>query len=125
MAEQDVPETAAQIEQVRQAVLQLQRIVGYLAARPPVHMSVAHMAVEHLAFNVAGIDVEELSGQLNLGMTHLLQVARPAEGSTAEPPKEPVATAPTATCPEPPGEQPEEPSASPLWPPESGEDEQR
>jgi hypothetical protein len=108
------PDLDGQVAQICRAVTQLQGIVGQLISRPPVRMTVQHMDVAHLAFNVAGIDVEELSGQLNLGLTHLFQVDA---GAREQPGPGTEAGAPGAgTAPAPAGEAPPVDTRQ-LWPP--------
>lgn len=117
----DDADLARQVAQLRLSVLQLQQIVGRIIRHPPVELHVEHMAVEHLAFNVAGIDVEELSGQLNLGLTHIFQPRagrdRP-EGAT-EPGPPPEAAAESLSDE---GAGMIDQGAVPLWPPASGEE---
>lgn len=54
-----------QLGQLQLAVLALLE----LARRPSVTLQVEHLDVDRLEFHIDSIDVNELSGQLNIGMT--------------------------------------------------------
>ncbi|HWI66692.1 MAG TPA: hypothetical protein VNT75_33175 [Symbiobacteriaceae bacterium] len=98
MAGPDPPNLAAELAELRRAVAGLTEAVRELAqgAHPPVHVSVGQMEVERLAFFVPSIDVEEISGALNIGITHLIGPG-PGDGKPAAevhpeaPPPDPAA----------------------------------
>lgn len=94
MAEPNQASLAGEVAELRKAVAELSEAVRHLAqaAPPPVRVSVGEMEVERLAFFVPSIDVEQISGALNIGITHLIKPADQGEQPTAkQPPPEPAA----------------------------------
>lgn len=72
---------AEQMQEIRRAMEQLAGVTRLLAEamrRAPVHLDVEHLQIERVEFNVDGIDVGELGGELNIGIT-AMQKARSAE----------------------------------------------
>lgn len=91
-----LPQVQELLGQVAQAVRALNRLVAALEetlARPPVHLQVERLEVQTLAFHLGDIDVEELQGELNIGITHSLRLEPPGRGS-AEPQGPPGAAPP-------------------------------
>jgi|GEM_PF-3141663 len=76
------------LAQVARAVGALNRLAATLEealARPPVHLQVERLDVQTLAFHLGDIDVEELQGELNIGITHSLRLQPPERGVAAQP----------------------------------------
>lgn len=72
------------VDEMQQAILQMQRVLAVLLARavhPPVQLVVDELQAERLEFHMGGFTVGNLSGQLNVGMTH---VAESVEGGDPE-----------------------------------------
>lgn len=95
-----------------------------LAARSPVHLDVERLEVERLDFRVENIGVEELSGEMNIGLTSMFKVG---QGATApiQPDQEPPLPPPAPALPQP--EQLREPeplTEQRLWPPTHSNEEQ-
>lgn len=70
------------LRQLSEAVAALNALVTSLrdaAGRPPVTMQVERLEVESLEFHMGDIDVQELQGQLNIGITQSLKVEIPKE----------------------------------------------
>ncbi|MGE5673570.1 MAG: hypothetical protein ACM3XM_06735 [Mycobacterium leprae] len=83
----------AQFQQAVSALTELMAALRTLPQRSPVHMDIASMAVERLDFHLPAIDVESLSGELNVGITHKVEQPRSPEPARAEPPAAPTAPA--------------------------------
>lgn len=68
---------AQQLHDLRRALEQLHAAVAAmqegLGRRPP-PVTVEHLVIEHLEFNLGGIGVQHLSGELNLGLTTRFQL---------------------------------------------------
>lgn len=86
------PGLDAILNELRLAVQALNELAAALrdaALSPPVQMQVERLEVETLEFHLGDIDVEQLEGELNIGITHSLKVegpkAEPNEGSTPQP----------------------------------------
>ncbi|WP_374713414.1 hypothetical protein [Symbiobacterium terraclitae] len=81
------PQMRELLAQVAAAVRALNRLATALEeslARPPVHLQVERLEVQTLAFHLGDIDVEELQGELNIGITHSVRLQPPARGGDAE-----------------------------------------
>lgn len=89
-----VEQLAAQLDRVIQALGRLVLVLEELTARPPVHLQVERLGVQTLAFHLGDIDVEQLEGQLNIGITHSLTLESgpsPGEDEPVRPPGAPRA----------------------------------
>jgi len=80
---------AAQLDRTLQALSRLVLVLEELAARPPVHLHAERLEVQTLAFHLGDIDVEQLEGQLNIGITHSLNLQPPSPRGEAEPERPP------------------------------------
>lgn len=80
-ADRGWPRTAGDLPgQLDRAIRALERIAAALealAAREPVCLQVERLEVETLAFHLGDIDVEELQGQLSIGITQSLNLEPP------------------------------------------------
>lgn len=92
LARADLEGLAKQVLEMRQAIEQLQVAMQsmYRAGhRAPVHMEVEHLEVERLEFNIDSIDVDELGGELNIGLTSMFKPGGPKGGKEQKNGKEP------------------------------------
>lgn len=125
----EVQSRLAAIEQTLQEFQQLAWALLVLASRSPVYLDVDHMDVERLDFHVGQVDVGELSGEMNIGLTSILKPS-PAgpQGGGARPPTHPPqpqdgqGRTPPRAHPGPPMEEaPESLPTAPIWPPSGGD----
>lgn len=82
-------ELAAQLGRTVQVLARLVRALEEMAARPPVHLQVERLEVQTLAFHLGDIDVEQLEGQLNIGITHSLTLGPGPSPGAPEAPRPP------------------------------------
>lgn len=85
----------AWLASVRQAVDELRQVVDTLQrtlSQTPVQVTVEHLQVEHLEFRIDSIDVDDLSGELNIGLTNSLKAGSPRQeqAQMTEPPPPPA-----------------------------------
>ncbi|MEW8978176.1 MAG: hypothetical protein AB2385_07200 [Symbiobacterium sp.] len=73
----NVPELLRQLDEAVRTLDRLAAALEAMVARPPVQMQVEHLDVGTLAFHLGDIDVQELAGELNIGITHSLRLAPP------------------------------------------------
>lgn len=74
------PSVEALLNELRLAVQALNELVTVLrevSLNPPVQMQVERLEVETLEFHLGDIDVQELQGEMNIGITHSLKVESP------------------------------------------------
>lgn len=75
------PGAEALLNELRLAVQALNELVAALretAQSPPVQMQVERLEVQTLQFRLGDIDVGELQGEMNIGITHSLKVESPS-----------------------------------------------
>lgn len=87
--QEPVPGVAELLEQLSEAVRTLgalAAVIRAVALRPPVELHVERLEVENLEFRLGDIDVEELQGELNIGITQSLRQAPPANPTGERPP---------------------------------------
>lgn len=68
----DLQGLVQQVHELGKVVAQLTELTRNLAravSHAPVHLEVEHLQIERVEFNLEGIDVEELGGELNIGIT--------------------------------------------------------
>ncbi len=90
---------ADEVQEIRSALQQLSEVTRLLSEairRAPIHMDVQHLQIERVEFHLDGIDVQELGGQLNIGIT-AMHKGQPVEAGAA------------VTSP---------PAQHPIWPPQ-------
>jgi hypothetical protein len=75
--ESSPPNLLAQFHQAVHALNELVSALRDVAKRPPVHMQVEKLELDTLEFHLGDIDVQELRGEMNIGITHSLKVAAP------------------------------------------------
>lgn len=74
------PDLDALLNELRLAVHALNELAASLreaSLNPPVQMQVERLEVETLQFHLGDIDVQELQGEMNIGITHSLRVDSP------------------------------------------------
>jgi len=74
------PGLDALLNELRLAVQALNELAAALrkaSLNPPVQMQVEHLEVQTLQFHLGDIDVQELQGEMNIGITHSLKVESP------------------------------------------------
>lgn len=87
------PGLEAILAELRLAVQALNQVVAALrdaTLNPPVQMQVERLEVETLEFHLGDIDVEQLQGELNIGITHSLKVEGPKPQSIEEQTQQPI-----------------------------------
>lgn len=99
----------AAIEQTLQDFQTLAMSLLTLAARAPLHVD--HLEVERLEFKVDSVDVGELSGELNIGLTSRFNLGQNGTAGEARRPEESTVAKSEGPTPAPP------PPTSPIWPP--------
>lgn len=107
------PELIAQLREAVQALNAAVSALREVALRPPVELHVERLEVETIEFRLGDIDVEELQGELNIGITQSLRPVLPAKPEEGRPQvaRAPVA-APKAVLPTVPAQKRVQ-----LWPP--------
>lgn len=70
---------------LRWCVNELQRLIYELNGRLPIYVQVEKVEVQHLEFRFDAIEVDELSGQLNVGLNHVARLTTGQPGAEAEP----------------------------------------
>lgn len=83
MPEAGSHDVQAQLERMALMIGQLQLAVLALidlAGRPAVQLQVEHLAVDRLAFEIGSIDVDQLSGEMNIGLTTIARAGSGVQG---------------------------------------------
>lgn len=73
----------AQLERMALMMGQLQLAVLALidlAGRPAVHLQVEHLEVDRLAFEIGSIDIDQLNGEMNIGLTAIARAGGGGQG---------------------------------------------
>lgn len=84
------PDLAGELAELRKAVQGLESAVQQLVqqmGRPALHVSVEQMEVERLGFFIPAIDVETISGELNIGVTHMIKAGEAAGKQSEQQPE--------------------------------------
>lgn len=103
----DLRGLAEQLQEMRLAMEQLAGVTRLLAnavRRAPVHLDVEHLQIERVEFNLDGIEVGELGGELNIGITAMQKVRGEAPRTDG--------VGDGAAC---------APKQQSIWPPQQGE----